>query len=499
MVRINALGGAQRRRAVPAACGAVLVLAGVIAVGAPFADATGGGSSLTTLRQGQLSSQVSASGTLGYANPQTVYGQLSGTITWLPAVGQVIRPGQVLYRVENQPVVLFSGDVPAYRDLSEGISDGPDVAELKRNLVALGFDPDHQITVNQSFGAATATAVERWQASLGEPETGKIALGQVVFLPGARRITKVDATLGTGAAGASSPAIPTAADGAPPRPEFASLTTTTTTPTTTTPATTTPTTTTTAPTTTSTTTTPTTSTTTTPTKPTTTPTKPARPTKHKKPTAPTSCTSTPTRSHTPGGQAGQTPQTAGGQRGGGAGGQHSASGATSGRSPAGGSGNSGAGPQPVLETTSTTRQVRVDLDASQQSGVKVGDPVQITLPDNQSIPGRVTSIGAAAGSGSSGATVPVDASLRDPKATGGLDQAPVQVEISSGGASSGLIAPVASLLALAGNRYAVEAVEPTGAHRVVPVTVGRIDSASGMAQVSGAGLSAGQQVVVPTT
>jgi hypothetical protein len=71
---------------------------------------------------GLLFSQINQSGTLGYANPETVYGLLSGTITWLPSVGQVIEPGQTLYKVDNQPVVLFKGNVPAYRDMSSEAS-----------------------------------------------------------------------------------------------------------------------------------------------------------------------------------------------------------------------------------------------------------------------------------------------------------------------------------------------------------------------------------------
>ena len=80
-------------------------------------------------------------------------------------------------------MILFNGAVPAYRDLSDGVSDGPDVKELEQNLVALGFDPSHEITVNDTFDSATAMAVERWQASVGETQTGVVTLGQVVFLP----------------------------------------------------------------------------------------------------------------------------------------------------------------------------------------------------------------------------------------------------------------------------------------------------------------------------
>src|SRR5215467_1335399 len=83
---------------------------------------------------------------------------------------------------------------------------------------------------------------------------------------------------------------------------------------------------------------------------------------------------------------------------------------------------------PILTATSTTRQVKVDLDASRQSEVKAGDQVTITLPNKQTTPGRVTSVGnvATTPSGSNGSnsppTVAVTIRPTDPAATGSLDQ-----------------------------------------------------------------------------
>jgi hypothetical protein len=57
---------------------------------------------------------------------------------------------------------------------------------------------------------------------------------------------------------------------------------------------------------------------------------------------------------------------------------------------------------------------------------------------------------------------------------------------------------VDALLALAGGGYAVEAVAKDGAHRLVAVSLGLFDDADGEVQVSGTGLFAGQQLVVPT-
>jgi hypothetical protein len=186
---------------------AVAIAVGVILGASPTgssrgADPAARSSGATTVQRRKLIATDTESGTLSYADPQTVFNRLSGTITWLPQVGDVIKPGQALYRVDGAPVILFTGSVPAYRTLTDGISDGADVKELKRNLKALGFDPSSQITVNDTFDSATTDAIDRWQSSLGETQTGAVALGQVVFLPGAQRITAVEAALGgTGSSG----------------------------------------------------------------------------------------------------------------------------------------------------------------------------------------------------------------------------------------------------------------------------------------------------------
>jgi len=161
----------------------------------------------------------------------------------------------------------------------------------------------------------------------------------------------------------------------------------------------------------------------------------------------------------------------------------------------------------VLSITSTRRVVTIALDASQQTNVKVGDPVLITLPDNSTTPGHVSLVGTVAttpssdqnGGGSSSPTIEVEVTPDDPAATGRLDQAPVDVSITTATVRNVLAVPVSALLALAGGGYAVENVEPSGDHRLVAVSVGLFDDAAGMVQVSGAGLAEGQRVVVPAS
>jgi peptidoglycan hydrolase-like protein with peptidoglycan-binding domain len=156
---------------------------------------------------------------------------------------------------------------------------------------------------------------------------------------------------------------------------------------------------------------------------------------------------------------------------------------------------------PVLTVTSTRHRVAIKLDAAQQSEVKVGEPVTITLPSGRVTPGRVSSVGAVASTASDSGTKTIDVTVRllHPAAAGRLDQAPVTVLITTARVEHALVVPVNALLALAGGGYAVEVVNPAGVHRLVPVNLGLFDDAEGLVQVTGSGLRAGQRIVVPAS
>lgn len=90
--------------------------------------------------------------------------------------------------------VLMYGTAPAWRDLSADSTVGPDVEQLEANLLALGFDADGTLTVDNVYDNATASAVSDWQESLGLEATGEVPLGSVVFVEGP---SLVDGQLGT--------------------------------------------------------------------------------------------------------------------------------------------------------------------------------------------------------------------------------------------------------------------------------------------------------------
>ncbi len=150
---------------------------------------------------------------------------------------------------------------------------------------------------------------------------------------------------------------------------------------------------------------------------------------------------------------------------------------------------------PVLAATSDRHQVSIPLDASQQSQVKAGDAVTVTLPDGKATPGVVSSVGTVAVMSGSATTIPVQVKLTDPGAAGTLDQAPVTVNITTGTAPDALAVPVTALLAQSSGGYVVEVVGAGGTRRYVPVRPGLFDDASGLVQVTGA-LAPGQRVVV---
>jgi hypothetical protein len=535
LARVGPLSGFRRRRVLSAlgAVASVAMMVGII-VGGGLPDSSNGasatsppaaaGSGSGVVERRDLISTDTESGTLGYADPRTVFNRMSGTITWLPSAGSEVKPGQQLYQVDGAPVILFDGTVPAYRTLTSGMSDGPDVAELKQNLVNLGFDPGHAITVNNTFDSATTDAINRWQASLGQTQTGTVTLGQVVFLPGTRRISSVTGVLGsTGASGSSGSSGSTGSSGSAtgaslrvgePQPQFVSYT----------------------------------------------------PSESGSQTASAACTNVSNadaatiaamisrcqRNNNPtakqllaelvaelkklvaqssrgsgtSGTSGASGRS-GGSAGGGAssaastgsasrsGGGASSAGASSagGASGAGGASSSSAGGSgaatAIMQTTSSELAVTVNLDATKQSEATLGEPVSVQLSDGTNDGGKITTVssvaqssssssssgattGGAAASGTPTATVPVTITLTGKRHVAGLDQSAVSVNFQQQVRKQVLAVPVTALLATAGGGYAVQTVGRNGQRQTVLVTPGLF--AGGYVEVSGSALTEGMRV-----
>ena len=175
----------------------------VVMVSAKEAPSAAQEQTVTTasVTRGALSDMVSQYGTLTYrarsdGSPYPVINQARGTYTKLPDAGDMLACGDVLYRVDDKPVLLLCGSTPAYRSLSEG-DTGRDVRELNANLVRLGYASRARLDPSSDrFGSETASALEQLQSELGEARTGALGLGAAVFLPRPVRIAKLTGELG---------------------------------------------------------------------------------------------------------------------------------------------------------------------------------------------------------------------------------------------------------------------------------------------------------------
>jgi len=156
--------------------------------------------------------------------------------------------------------------------------------------------------------------------------------------------------------------------------------------------------------------------------------------------------------------------------------------------------------------------VTVALPAGEQSAVRAGQRVTVTLPDGSTAGGRILGAAPAAppgqaaaggpggdpgGSGSGGpATVSILATLDRQPAGAGLDGAQVQVRIATQSEPDVLVAPISALLAGPGGRYQVTVVSGR-TRRNVTVQLGLFDDIDGTVAVSGSGLTDGTRVEVP--
>lgn len=136
------------------------------------------------VKRQNLVATESKSGSLGYGEVHDLATRLDGTITSLPKAGATIDRGATVCQIDDTPVVLLYGSLPAYRDLSPGVT-GDDVEQFEKNLAKLGYQ---WFTVDDTYDADTADAVRQWQSDLGLPQTGTVELGRVVYAAGKIRI-----------------------------------------------------------------------------------------------------------------------------------------------------------------------------------------------------------------------------------------------------------------------------------------------------------------------
>ncbi|MET7403428.1 peptidoglycan-binding domain-containing protein [Dactylosporangium sp. NPDC005572] len=191
------------------------VVTGVVAVGAvaaaitvfnlPEAQDSPGSADSTPVSTADITRQTLTDrerhdGTLAHGDTTTISSRADGTVTGLPAEGATVTRGKALFHLDNTPVTLLYGPLPAYRPLSTGVK-GADVKQLEDNLWTLGY---RGFTVDETYNSATAAAVRHWQKDLGLTQTGTVDPSQVVYAAGEVRVdslsTQVGTVIGPGAA-----------------------------------------------------------------------------------------------------------------------------------------------------------------------------------------------------------------------------------------------------------------------------------------------------------
>jgi hypothetical protein len=174
---------------------AAVPVAGLAAVAVAISGTRHGGTaraagepavSTAAVTRGALDAMVSLTGILGHAAGPDVVNRARGTYTALPARGAAIGCGRTLYRVDDRPVLLLCGRVPAYRTLQLG-DHGRDVLQLNRAL---------RVRDGATFTARTERALKDLQRRRHADASGRLTLGAAVFLPGRARIARVSAQLG---------------------------------------------------------------------------------------------------------------------------------------------------------------------------------------------------------------------------------------------------------------------------------------------------------------
>ena len=117
---------------------------------------------------------------------------LSGTVTRVAEPG-TFEQGDIIYWVNEEPVVLLNGLLPQYRSLSQpnrGDVSGPDVVQLKQALTALGYDSDGIVGQGETFGSRTEDMVEAWQEDIGATVDGTVNMGEIIYVQGPVEVTE---------------------------------------------------------------------------------------------------------------------------------------------------------------------------------------------------------------------------------------------------------------------------------------------------------------------
>ena len=112
---------------------------------------------LTTvsIQKGDLEKKEEYNGTLRQTDSKVLNSPMSGVVTYVPKEGTVISFGQVLFAIDNKPVILLEGTTPFYRTLDLNSNPGPDILQLEEALIYLGYAAEDFIP-DETFDETTS-------------------------------------------------------------------------------------------------------------------------------------------------------------------------------------------------------------------------------------------------------------------------------------------------------------------------------------------------------
>jgi len=112
---------------------------------------------LTTvsIQKGDLEKKEEYNGTLRQTDSKVLNSPMSGVVTYVPKEGTVISFGQVLFAIDNKPVILLEGTTPFYRTLDLNSNPGPDVLQLEEALIYLGYAAEDFVS-DETFDEVTS-------------------------------------------------------------------------------------------------------------------------------------------------------------------------------------------------------------------------------------------------------------------------------------------------------------------------------------------------------
>ena len=117
---------------------------------------------LTTVKisKGDLAKKEEYNGTLSQVDKSVLNSSITGVITYLPEEGTTINYGQVLYAVDNKPVILLEGSIPFYRTLDLTSDDGPDIKQVEEALISLGY-AEEDFVADEKFDEVTSSMLNK--------------------------------------------------------------------------------------------------------------------------------------------------------------------------------------------------------------------------------------------------------------------------------------------------------------------------------------------------